>query len=554
MVVEYLNTLRDEVAAKSIYIWDTSRKAMWVFCELALRGVRIEGFVTNFDEYVGDTIMGLPIVSLDEFSTMENAVAIVDDDVREGAFNVVASRGCALYFSDALELNPGLLGKAPYIYGIGDQGWWMANKLSEAGVKTASGFIVRWHPQYSSILGVPVYMYKKAPLGANDAVVITAESDRHIMDNVTSLLEVGFCGTIYVEGLLPHFSFWGSNLVIVLDKALKEHRQLLLCCGDDASHGLIQRMLSAYGISASREVLLTFSDQSAGEDIWELADEDPDRSTLIIGAFSNKQRFGMLKAAHDLGYSSEWINCVTLQLTAHNELLLNHVVEYEYDLQLESSIDYSLLGGKPGWAVHGNEAEASVRIAVVGGSTSTELYFPESWVKKLYRLLEADGIKAVIFNAANEGNGVTKETLRLMRDIHALKPDFVISMSGVNDQRKQENKFEQLHGDNPFDYWRRAQKYMKLIVEEEGAEYIGILQPMNACMRPTSLFETMYFMSENHKWGKTFLAGMRDDDFYFNFLDLFHHQEGKYTDRAHYSDEGNRIIAEQVYRLLKERM
>ena len=554
MVVEYLNTLRDEVAAKSIYVWDTSRKAMWVFCELALRGVRIEGFVTNFDEFVGETIMGLPVVSLDEFSTLENAVAIVDDDVREGAFNVVASRGCALYFSDALELNPGLLDKAPYIYGIGEQGWWMANTLAEAGVKAASGFIVRRHQKSSSILGIPVYMLEKAPLSANDAVVITVESDRHIMDNVTTLLELGFCGTVYIEGLLPHFSLWGSNLIIALDKALKEHRRLLLCCGDDASHGLMQRMLSTYGINASREILLTRDDQSAGEDIWELADEDPDRSTLIIGAFSNKQRLGMLKAAYDLGYSSEGLNCAALQLTVHNELLLNHVVEYERDSQLESSIDYSCLGGKPGWAVHGDETEASVRIAVVGGSTSTELYFPESWVKKLYRMLEADGVKAVIFNAASECNGVTKETLRLMRDIHALKPDFVISMSGVNDLRKQEGKFEQLHDDTPFDYWRRVQKYMKLIVEEEGAEYIGILQPMNACMRPASLFETMCFMPENHKWGKTFLAGMRDDDFYFNFLDLFHHQEGKYIDRCHYSDEGNRIIAEQVYRLLKERM
>lgn len=553
-MVEHLYTLRRDLKSKSIYIWDMGRKAIWVFSALALRGVRIEGFVTNYCEFVGDTIMGLPIVSVDEFSAFEDAVAIVDDDVREGAFNVVASRGCALYYSEALELNPSLECKSPYLYGTGQVTWDIAKRISRAGVGAVRGFIAERAAKTASILGFPVYTMGEAPLNVNDAVIVAADSHCQIGDSVAALLETGFCGAVYIREVVPHFSLWGDSLVYVLDKVVKEHRRLLLCCGDDASRALIRRMLSIYGINADREVFLAREGESAGEDVWDLADEDPDRSAVVIGSFSNRQRLEMLGVAYDLGYSMEGVDCGTLQLSVHNGLLLNHVVDYEYDVRLEASIDYSRLGGKPGWMVHGDEATATVRIAVVGGSTSTGLYYPENWVEKLYKMLETDGVKAVVFNGANESNGVTQEMCRLLRDIHALKPDFVISMSGVNDQRTQENKFEQVHGDCPFEFWRRVEKYMKLVVEEEGAEFIGILQPMNACMRIDSLFENMYFMSENHKWGRTFLSGARDDDFYFNFLDLFHHQEGAYIDRCHYSDAANRVIAERVYQLLKERL
>ena len=553
-MVEHLYTLRRDLKDKSIYVWDMGRKAIWVFSALALRGVRVEGFVTNFSEFVGDTIMRLPIVSVDEFSELEDAIAIVDDDVREGAFNVVASRGYALYYSEALELNPSLECKSPYLYGTGRVTWDVAKKISRAGVGAVSGFIAERAEKPTSILGFPVYTAGEAPLNANDAVIVAADSHCQISVGVAAMRAIGFRGTLYVREVVPHFSLWGDSLAYVLDKAAKERRRLLLCCGDDASHALIKRMLSIYGINVDREVFLARPDESAGEDIWDLADEDPERSAVVIGSFSNRQRLEMLGAAYDLGYSMEKADCGSLQLSVNNEYLLNHVVDYEYDVRMLASIDYSCLGGKPGWMVHGDEAEATVRIVVVGGSTSTELYYPESWVEKLYKMFEADGVKAVVFNGANEGNGVTQEMSRLLRDIHALKPDFVISLSGVNDQRAQENKFEQVHGDNPFEFWRRVEKYMKLVVEEEGAEFIAILQPMNACMRINSLFENMYFTSENHKWGRTFLFGVRDDDFYFNFLDMFHHQDGAYIDRCHYSDAANRIIAEHVYQLLKERL
>ena len=554
-MIEHIYTLREELQGKRIFVWDCGRKAMWLFSTLALRGIHVAGFVTNFPEFVGQTIMGRPIISLETFAATKDALAIVDDDVRTGAFNVVASRGQALYMQDALELNPSLRKLHPYIYELDDQAWHLAKALGDEGV-TVSGLLVKNQKKSRNVLGLPVLALAEARLSRNDAIIIPMQSDHPLDGAITSILDSGFDGYIFIHEVMCHFELWGHSLVFALNQAMLQKRRILLCCADAPSRELLHRVLDGYGIGIHREVnpFPSPGQDASAEDIWTLADEDPERSTLVLGAFSGKKRLELVDAAVDLGFSAADLSLAGLQKTVYNQYFQRDLLAYEHDAKLVVSIDYSSVGGIPGWMIHGDEGSASTRIMILGGSTSTELYYPESWVEKLYSLFVNDGIDVVIFNGANEGNGAPSELVRMARDIHAIRPDFVISMSGMNDQRSLDSKFEKNHHDNPFEYWLRMERYMKHIAESEGAVFLGVLQPMNACMEPKSLLENAYFMSENHKIGRTFLSGMRDDDFYCNLLALFHHEQGMFIDRCHYSDEANQRIAEEVYRLLKERM
>ena len=76
---------------------------------------------------------------------------------------------------------------------------------------------------------------------------------------------------------------------------------------------------------------------------------------------------------------------------------------------------------------------------------------------------------------------------------------------------------------------------------------------MNVCMEPDTLRECLMFAAESRGSNSRFAADSRSDDFYINLLDLFHHREGMFIDNCHYSDEANGIIADIVYRAIKEK-
>ena len=543
----------DLLSTKDVYVWDTGRRAIWVFSALVLRGVDVAGFVTNFDQFVGDAIVNRPIISLEEFSAQENAVAIVDDEVNKGAFSVISGAGEAVYYSDALVLNPLLRDTAPYVFNLDDSSWSFTKTLGANGVD-ACGYIVKRKRNCDRVASVPVVSLEEGLPPSCEVVAIPYTADRSVCDSVATLVDAGFEGTVIVLEIMCHNELWAHSLIHMLDAAVKGGKRILLCCDDALSRRILHRMLRTCGVFADREVCFRLQLGCELEDIWALADEDPNESVLVLGCFNNAVRSDLIDAAYDLNYSAGDLSCAGLQKICHNANLHKGILVYEPEPKLIGSIDYSVLGGLPGWMVHGNEEGAELRILVLGGSTSTDLYYPESWVSKLSKMLRADGVKAVIYNGANEANDAMCELIRLARSIYALKPDFVISLSGVNDLKIPDCKFERIADEAPFERWVRMERYIKAVAEAEGATCIPILQPMNTCMHVDSLVENMFFIPENHKWGKSFLEGARDDDFYWNLLDLFHHREGMYIDRCHYTDQANQELAERIYEILKGEM
>ena len=62
-----------------------------------------------------------------------------------------------------------------------------------------------------------------------------------------------------------------------------------------------------------------------------------------------------------------------------------------------------------------------------------------------------------------------------------------------------------------------------------------------------NLFERMQFdLSKKYIGAKNFYESMTSDSIYKNMLNFFFHKEGMYIDLAHYSEEANVIIAENI--------
>ena len=550
-MIKHYKTIRSSLKDKNIYIWDVGIRCIQVFSHLACRGIRVKGFVTNFDEYVGNTICALPVISPEEFAADENGIIIVHDAVGPGTFSLVCGYGAAFRYSDAMQINEDLEGAEFYLYGTGAHAWKIIKDLKNRDM-ILKAFIESNPDCAGKILDIPVITPGDLSPAGHATVIISSESQRWSLEMLETLCRNGFKGDVYVSELLPFSDRWGLDPFLMLDLVAREQRKLFLCCEEELGSEWLHSMLELYGFSYAREVCYEGSEQRELEDIWSLAEEDPEQSALLIFALDPERRADIIEAAKEIGFTEEGRNYSGIQECCYNRAHLAGPLLYEVDKRLVFSLDYSPVGGIPGWAIYGNEEKATKKILVLGGSTSSEVYIPENWVSRLQRLCTEHGFHTAVYNGAYEGNMAIDELIRLTRGLQTIKPDIVISMSGLNDMKPALNKFEKHYGENEVEHWRRIELYMKEMTEAEGAAFFAFMQPINNCMRASSFDEALMFIQEGHFNRKTSSMDLvSSDDFYCNMIDRFHHRPGMFIDSSHYSGPGHEEIAKYVFEIIK---
>ena len=572
-MIGHLKTLKPEFQGKKLFICDTGKRALWLFSYLAYRGEDIAGFVDPRDRDTGTLILNRPVVSLSQFAAAEDAVLVIDGHGNPWSAERIArmigdlpgfsgtSVPPVLRLDDLLGRNPLVAaGVRPvYLYGTAGGAWSYLKQLERDGLPRPAGFLQTDAGILKEILGVPVIPADKAELGPEAVIIVTALSGTSIRQILTHLEKLGFCGDVLIEEVIGYMDLWGTDPFPLLQKSIREERRVLVCSEDPLMDPVLDRIFELYGISVSRKVSLDGDPGRGLDDIYSLADEDPDSSVLLIQSFDDIKRLKIVEAANDLGFSPGSHNYAGIHKTSYNRARTTKVLDYEDDQGINNkgvSIDFSPIGGIPGWAVRGEEAGADVRIMVLGGSTSSELYYPENWIAKLFRRLKREGIRAVIWNGAHEMEGAMAEMIRMSRDIHALKPDLVISMSGVNDQIGQNGKFDRLKHETPFRTWRRYEGYMDAVCRAEGARFFPFLQPINMEEPEPTEDERLFFRHDpgngTRSFGREAEESVREDGFFTNLFDAFRHRGELFLDCCHYSDKGQQCLADLVYDTIRE--
>lgn len=102
----------------------------------------------------------------------------------------------------------------------------------------------------------------------------------------------------------------------------------------------------------------------------------------------------------------------------------------KYDPLLGFSRDDGLTGFK----CFGTDTGKALRIVTIGGSTTDYSYSAiKSWPEILHELLTSLEIENVVYNGGICGYMSAQERDKFLRDVIPLKPDYVFSLSGVND-------------------------------------------------------------------------------------------------------------------------
>lgn len=565
-MVRTLWALRKEYKEKKIFIWDIDRDAICTFTRAFFERIDVSGFITLQEEYAGEMYMNRPVIMLSQVMEDRDSLILVSDEVPEENLRMLPHEKLKRW-PELMEFDDTLRERKIIVYGIGYGANQICDLLKEKDIEILL-FCVTQKDKIEQHKGKKVIEISELKNYQDCTVVVSTISVNYRREILDALSE--FRGIVCVDfDYIVSPSLPLISPIQSIDLAIKTNRKIYLY---NDKRGLITELiedaLNIYGILISGYVYKEKNKAQEIECIYEVAYEGVDDKLIIINELFPSRIIEARKVIELAGFSLEKLNYTGfLNYTRAKERMLSEWEEYK-DPLVGFNILYS--NGKPGWKIYGQEKSGRINIIVLGGSTSSEEYYIENWVSKLYYKLKQNDIPAVIYNGAQIDNDIVDEILRLLRDGYALQPQIVISMSGVNNlhYKKSINQFNEerllnwvealspnqkyysgvASEESLYSFWNRNERLLKLISNFYGAEFFGFLQPMNLTMNDKSLWEKSFFERQRHMPGaKDFLKYADECSDYINFMTLFEHQEGMFFDMCHYTNKANEIIASKVY-------
>lgn len=330
------------------------------------------------------------------------------------------------------------------------------------------------------------------------------------------------------------------------------------------------------------DALIIFADTEP-EKIYDIAYLDIERIVVFVSVFEHKN---ITEILYEIG----------LKQTQHFVYIYNsfsgHCTDKYCGFDWFLGNTYKQKSEYPGFYIHGNLNNASKKIAILGNSVTDPLFYPQkSWPEMLWEKCSEHQIDVVIYNGAITDYNSTNEVIKLYRDVLLLKPDIVISYSGIIDFRQyiqdypyvnlnlmktskkweNENNKEVIHGikdrRTAYERWINNEKIMYQICQIYGIAFYGVLQPWigSECINPC---EKLQAWSDNY-WqivfpqfneyidnAKAFKEKIISDievyDWLFDFTKIFKETDDSeiYFDSIHVNEYGNSIISENFFKLL----
>jgi len=270
-----------------------------------------------------------------------------------------------------------------------------------------------------------------------------------------------------------------------------------------------------------------------------------------------------------------------------------HIHSLVDDYLLDVSLGYTMPLKKTkgdGIRIFGDINNAEYIIAILGGSTSDPSYNPwKSWGECLW---EYHPEKWAVVVGAVVGYSSSDEVIKMFRDILPLKPNLIISYSGINDtvQRYpymnsyQINFYNKLRALKPQvrwggsegmdrisyglrkemiqeDYWINNQRIMHSVATEFGIEYKVYFQPTLFSKNRGVIDEEVFSYSETRnvltnceEFSQKVLKKVKELklDYIVDATHWLDGVDGVFYDFAHVSEQGNKMIAERVYQDIRE--
>lgn len=583
-----INPMAEEYSKK--YIIGTDEHSLKLFFKLCSLRIYIDGFIDN--ELQGKTIYHKRIYGIEDISVTDSI--LLTETPKKNILSKIA------VCDEVIVLNPKINWSDAYIYGAGYVGTKLLSYLQGKNI-TVRGFIDSDETKIgSTILGVKVYSKSVIATLCSGASVIEAGKYYQEIDMVVCQLNKNvdrfFYTDIYAEiGMLRDNTIWiDANVffdgVIFLDKGF-DNRKIFLCGMD---YKIINKYFEVFKLLDFANICMAKWEESISEneemDCIEDALLEDDFLIVYCCAMIDDENLSRLC---NLGLERGRDFCdIRCDLWERQQYL--HSPNFKGIQMLDINLAYTRDMGSeyPGISILGENRISDYKIAVLGGSTSTSGYFwIKSWPEFLYEKYYGKDI--TIFNGAVEGYTSAQELIKLMRDIVCLKPDLLIVYDGYNDVAAKPafpdmpNPFAIPYMKTIMEYanrrlgdaekykifcgmpssksaiedWLKNIEYMHAVCEVNDIKFFSFIQPLFYSKPDLVLKEDIIL---NKKWDfhfgdsevvKTPVRELREcakeisktHEYIYDLSHIFDDEE-VYLDQCHVFENGNQIIASEIYR------
>lgn len=244
-----------------------------------------------------------------------------------------------------------------------------------------------------------------------------------------------------------------------------------------------------------------------------------------------------------------------------------------------------------------NYRDADRIIVILGNSTSDATFaYCRSWGEFLYEKLIANGENVAVLCGGMIRINSSQELLKLIRDVIPQEPDIVINVSGVcnidinyKDQLLEDHPYIWNYQKDLFEnkiknkkiyinrknkvrvksinyglenkksyakWWVDDMRMMHAVCVEFNIKYWAILQP-NMYMGNYKLTGTEHTSKDKEypqrirAWYKEVKGLIKNEEYILDFTNLYDGYKNIYWDTCHVYENGNRIMAEAIYNLIK---
>lgn len=572
------------------YILGTDQKALRLFFRLCNMRVYVDGFVD--DEVDGATIYHKKIYSMKQIPISESILLLADGE-RECSVE-------ATVCDNPVVINPTIGCSNIYIYGAGDMGRKLFDYLKGKNI-VIKGFIDSDATKVNTyVSGIKVYQSDiLQSLGEETSVIAAGKYYQEINEKVYQINEkIGryyFMNTsilsdtaIYVD---QDRTFDG---MLFLDRGF-ENRKIYLC-GKDYKQSC--QYLELF-------LLLDFDDICIAKWAGNITENDEicciedallEENSMIVFCSESIEEVD-LERLHDLGLERGKDYCdIRCNIWEKEQYVFSskcHGIQI-----LDTSLAYTREMGWdfPGIAIYGDNCEYDYKIAVLGGSTSTDGYYNfKCWPSILFEKYSES--RVTIFNAAVEGYASAQELIKLMRDIVPFKPDMVIVFDGCNDLTRDAlpsvaNIFEFTYMKTIMEYvngqieaeagkreifcgipaceraievWLKNIRYMHAVCEINNINFLSFMQPTFYGKPKMQSKEDAIICKKwdfhNGEASETIKVSMKEfrkrapeickaNDYIYDLSDILDNEE--YMDSLHVFENGNRIIADAIFKVIND--
>lgn len=454
-----------------------------------------------------------------------------------------------------------------------------------------SGFVVREKGRINSLYSLPILTYDG--VREEEAVYVTEKGKCNEYCDVIDENRI-YC--VELDKFVRNEFRFDENgikkcnaalMIIMILSRVQKKRAVFLIKSQD--YYFWTNLLSVLGREVKNPMMISV-DQDIDQ-IFDLMYSDIEDQIIFIALFEHDSiskmlvELGLKQTQHFVHIGNSFSGNVTKDYFGFDWFLGNTFIGKEKKGKEEQTCY--------GFYTHGNLENCQKRIVLLGNSATDPFFYPQkSWPEMFWEECNRQQVNVVIYNGAVTDYSSSNEVIKLFRDVLLLKPDIVVSYSGIIDFREyvpeypyinlnlmrtshkweSENKKEVIFGIRDYrpayERWLNNEKIMKQICEINGITFFGVLQPWIGSddgdgSEKLQIWSDYYWQVafpqfaqyiENAKeFKKRIQADIKENEWLYDFTNIFSEIDDAdiYYDSIHVNEAGNLMVAKMFSKILK---